>query len=226
MVCGILPARGRNQCGIRQFAPQRVHGGLDEVRLVACLGRPQRFQQFTGAGPAAVSPQQFLQERVFARGEVKRLAVGIGKTPDGIDRQAAVGEHGGRTVRIPAAQKRADPGEQLGIGERLGQVVVGAEIETLDTVFDTACGGEHQRAHGYAQPVDGAHDLVAGQHGQVAVEKHHVECPLRKLVQGLDARIGRGGRISFMPETVVQHRRQVGIILDDQDSRHCASGSM
>ena len=60
----------------------------------------------------------------------------------GIETQIAVGElgwrHGG------ASSHRPDTGDQLGELEGLGQVVVGAESQPLDAIFDRARSGEHQ----------------------------------------------------------------------------------
>ena len=97
---------------------------------------------------------------------------------------------------------------------------MGAQVEALHAVLDTAGRGEHERAHGQTQPVHGAHDLVAGKHRQVTVEEHHVVLSPREQVQRLDAGAGQTGRIPLVPETVVQHGRQIGVVLDDQDPRH------
>ena len=70
-----------------------------------------------------------------------------------------------------------DAGEEFGVGERFGQVVVGSEVKAVHAVLDAAGRGEHERAYGDAQPVRGAHDLVSGEHGQITVEEHHVVFP-------------------------------------------------
>jgi hypothetical protein len=43
-----------------------------------------------------------------------------------------------------SAGKGPDSGDQLGERERLGEVVVRAQTETVDAVFDRIGGGEHQ----------------------------------------------------------------------------------
>jgi hypothetical protein len=73
-----------------------------------------------------------------------------------------------------AALQRMQPGDDLGEGERLGQVVVGAEVEPLDTRSDVGGGREHEDP----RRALGAHELtahlVAVDVGQVAIEDDDV----------------------------------------------------
>jgi hypothetical protein len=48
--------------------------------------------------------------------------------------------------RMSAAAERPDPGHKLTKGERLGEVVVGAEVDGIDPVGDLPCRGQHQHA--------------------------------------------------------------------------------
>ena len=80
---------------------------------------------------------------------------------------------GGSGDRRTAAQ-RPHPGGQLAEGERLGEVVVRAELQALDAVADVAGGGEHQHPGGHAELDDLAADVVAVDEREVAVEHDHV----------------------------------------------------
>jgi hypothetical protein len=51
------------------------------------------------------------------------------------------------TLARPPPQQRADPCGQLGEGERLGQVVVRADIQPADTVIDVITDREHEHRH-------------------------------------------------------------------------------
>ncbi len=67
-----------------------------------------------------------------------------------------------------------DPREEHGEGERLGEVVVGAEPEPLDEVLDLRRSGQHQHpaaAAGGDEP--GAH-LVSVDAREVAIEHDHL----------------------------------------------------
>jgi hypothetical protein len=46
-----------------------------------------------------------------------------------------------------APQQGAHPGQQFGEGEGLDQVIVGAEFETFDAVFDVVARGQEQHRH-------------------------------------------------------------------------------
>src|SRR5690606_38943119 len=82
-------------------------------------------------------------------------------------------QHRGRGGGGPAAE-RPHPGDELGEGERFGQVVVGAQGQTLDPVVDAGRGGEHEHPHDVAGGDQFPDQLVTVHTGQVAVEDHHV----------------------------------------------------
>ena len=71
------------------------------------------------------------------------------------------------------ATERLDPGDHLGEVERLGEVIIGAQAETLDPVLDRTGRGEHQDPARRALGGQGAADLVAVGAGEVAVQHHH-----------------------------------------------------
>ena len=54
--------------------------------------------------------------------------------------------------------------------ERLGEVVVGAELEPGGLVVETVGGGEHEDRHAAAGGDDAFGDLIAGWSGYIAVE--------------------------------------------------------
>ena len=96
-------------------------------------------------------------------------------------------------LRHPAAQQRADPGQQLGQPERLGHVVVGARVQADDEVDLVGAGGQHQHGQLGAVGAQAPADLQAVHAGQPEVEHEQVDS------------LGGGG---------VEHRRAVG---DDVD---------
>jgi hypothetical protein len=69
--------------------------------------------------------------------------------------------------------QRAHPRHQLGDVKRLGEVVIGADTQPLNAVFDGGCRGEHQDgalAGGHYRPAD----LVAVNARQIPVEDDDV----------------------------------------------------
>ena len=103
-----------------------------------------------------------------------------------VEDQVVDGER--RRARLhAAAQQRADAGQQHDEGERLGQVVVGAEVEGVGLVVLAVLRGQHEDRHpvlAAAQPLD---DPVARQLGQHDVEDHRVVGRLLRQVQAVRA---------------------------------------
>ena len=61
-----------------------------------------------------------------------------------VDLEPTEAEHLGLLAATAAAEDRLHAGEQLARLERLGQVIVGAHLQSDDTVHRVAAGGEHQ----------------------------------------------------------------------------------
>ena len=91
----------------------------------------------------------------------------------GVELEVAVDERRcQRWARAP--RQRADPRDQLGEVERLGEVVVGADAETLDAILERPGRGQHQHPARAAVGDQRPADLVAVDAGKVAVEHDHV----------------------------------------------------
>ena len=73
-----------------------------------------------------------------------------------------------------APVQRPDPGQKLVELERLGQVVVGSRIETLDTVCDLSPRREQEHGDVPTGAAQRSHDLGARHTGQHPIEQHHV----------------------------------------------------
>jgi hypothetical protein len=118
--------------------------------------------------------------------------------------------------RLPGPQA----GDQLGHGEGLGQVVVGAEQQPLDPVLDRGRGGEHEDpGHGplgHQLPADG----VAVDRGDVAVEDDDVVVDLPRLVQRGGAVAHGVDREGVAPQPPGDHVGQLFVVLDHQYT-HC-----
>ena len=95
---------------------------------------------------------------------------------------------GGRAAGPTAAQDRAHPGGQLGRGEGLHHVVVGAELEAEHPVGLAAPGGDQDDGH-VARAADGGQDVEAVLGGEHDVEDDQVGRPCLTGRRGL----GPGG---------------------------------
>jgi hypothetical protein len=118
-------------------------------------------------------------------------------------------------VRAPAVEC-PQPEHQLLQLERLGEVVVGTELEPGGLVVETVRGGEHQDRHPAAGRDDVPRDLVTGRAGDVAVEHGDVVGVDPQQLQGCVPVTGGVGRDRLQAQPVADGLRQVGLVLDHQ----------
>ena len=126
---------------------------------------------------------------------------------------SADGDHGGGG-RAPA--KRVDARHELFEGERLGQVVVGAEIQALDAVADGGRRGEHEDAGLRGRARQRRAHRVPVDLGDVAIEDDHVVARHQRLLDGGGAVIGDVGGDSSIAQAVGDVVRQLEVVFDDQ----------
>jgi hypothetical protein len=118
-----------------------------------------------------------------------------------------------------AAQHRADAGDELARGERLGDVVVCAEFQA-DHLVDLGVARGHDDDRDVGTGPQAAAYLGAREPGQHHVEQHHVGAGAVERGE----RVGAGGGYLYLISLATQHVRQ-GVrerllVLDDQDTRH------
>ena len=118
---------------------------------------------------------------------------------------------------VDPAQQGAQPGEQLLERERLGQVVVGPGVETLDAVADGVARGEHEDRHAVA-------DLAQRPGGLQAVEaRHHhvhhdgVRVDAADPGEGLGAVGGGRDVVAVELQRAAQRLADGAVVLDDED---------
>ena len=126
-----------------------------------------------------------------------------------------------RRERRRPPQQRADAGEQLAGGERLGEVVVGALVQRRDLVGLVGAHRQDQDRRGHPRAQLAA-DLDAGAVGEHEVEHHEV----RGRVDGLDERLvaGRGHvqGVAARGEDGLERAADLLLVVDDEDVRRVA----
>src|SRR6478735_978886 len=153
---------------------QPLHVDVQRLGVSDVVGAPHPVDELTaGEHPAGVAQEHLQQlellEREPLRGAVDRDDVALDVHPDGSGL-----ERGRREVGLlPATQHGADPRHQLARRVRLGDVVVGAELETDDLVDLVVLRADHDHRHARGLP-DLAADLGARDAGQHHVEEHDV----------------------------------------------------
>ena len=119
-------------------------------------------------------------------------------------------------IGVHAAQQRAGAGDQLARAERLDQVVVGAQLQADDAIFDLALSGKHDDGH-IGVVADGAADALAGDAREHEVEDDQVEVMLAELLQGLLA-VADGGYPVVLALEVGRYRIADGLLVLNQQN--------
>ena len=118
-----------------------------------------------------------------------------------------------------APQHSADPGDELAGRVRLGDVVVGPELEADDLVHLVVLGADHDHRdvrHG----ADLAAHLRAGQARQHQVEEHDVGTVAVELRQRVRPGGGQGHVVPLLAEQVGQSVGVALLVLDDEHAGH------
>jgi hypothetical protein len=134
---------------------------------------PGSFEQFLGGQDQPRRGEQTFEQCELLGTQLEPPAGAEGRPASRIQHDVAAAE-GRWKRRGGTARQGADPGDQFGEGERLGQVVVGAETQPVDPVLDRAGRGQHQHPGLGASVRKLPADVVTADAWQVAVENHHV----------------------------------------------------
>ena len=115
-----------------------------------------------------------------------------------------------------APLERAQARDELGEGERLAQVVVGAEGEALDALGDGGRGGEHEDPRRALLADEPAADVVAVDDRQVAVEHDGVVVDDRGAAQRRRAVERDVDRAAGLAQAARQRVGEQRLVLGDQ----------
>lgn len=129
-------------------------------------------EHFLGEGGALAERKQ-LQHLIFLARQVDALAADFDSLGIEVDDQLA-GHDDRLGVALGAADDSVDAGDELVLVERLGHVVVSAETEAANLVFDA--GHPRQNKDGrldLGQPESAKH-FISGHVGQVQIEKDDI----------------------------------------------------
>ena len=109
------------------------------------------FNQFGAADHPALMHHHIMQQAVFEGGQSKGLAIDGRPRGARIKPQSAAGQGRGGMAR-GSPQQRSQPRQQLLCMKRLGQIVIGAGVESGDLFTPGAAGGENQHRRRLAVP--------------------------------------------------------------------------
>ena len=212
---------GHNRVGQhRHFFAQPAHVHVDRARAAGVGIAPHVRQQQIARQHAAAMLHQVLQQQEFLGGELDLVAVDLHDMAVDVHRQHAVGQAAvGRRGAMRAAQQRADAGHHFVRAERLGDVVVGAELEPDDAIGFLGLRRQHddRDRRGVGVGPDRAAQLQAVEPGQHQVEHHQVgrvALDLRHdVAPGRDQRRQEAG----LAQVVLEQAADIGIVFGDED---------
>ena len=118
-----------------------------------------------------------------------------------------------------AAQDRAHPGGQLGGGEGLHHIVVGAQLEAQDPVGLQALGRDQDHRH-VAGAADGGQDVEAVLGGEHDVEDDQVGLAVAQAADGLGPGHGLGDLVALHLEQAAEHAPDLGVVVDHEELAH------
>src|SRR6185437_12531014 len=129
-----------------EFGAQAAH--VDVQQIVVRQTGPDSFRDVrAGQGAPRVLHEDF-EQREFPAGEIDVLVPQLDRVTQQIHAYAAMGDHGLLYRRL-APQQGTYVGEQFIEAEGLGQVIVGAEVETLDAILHRVARAEDE--HGLVE---------------------------------------------------------------------------
>ena len=113
--------------------------------------------------------------------------------------------------------ERADAGEELVELERLGEIVVGARVQSADHVLDGVAGSEHEDRSVTTFPSELVGDLESILLRQQQVEQDDVVIIGVCQHGGLLAIRGHVDDVSLFLQSVVDESGHLGVVFDDED---------
>ena len=204
-----------------------AHGGdvdVDGARLTGEVGSPDVLQERVARVHDARVAGQRGEKVELARAKIETPLPDVRLAPARVDAQVAdLDRAGAAGRRVGPAKDGADAGDQLARVERLGDVVVGAQLEPDDRVDVLGARGQHDDRR-LAATADLAAHLPAVQLGE-----HQVEDDERWVVPLVEderlATFARGQHLeALLLEVEADEIDDVALVVDDQDRLHRGRG--
>src|SRR4051794_26943972 len=153
--------------GLAEAFAQRRDGDADGVGERVCVPIPRPSEELFGADDAAFGGDEDLEDGELLAGQRDVAVVAVDLAAERIEPQAGDLSHR-RPVVGASAVERSESEHELFELERLGEVVVGAELEPGGLVVEAVGGREHEDRYAAAGSDDAFGDLVTGGPGDVS----------------------------------------------------------
>src|SRR4051794_34878723 len=179
--------------------PQVRHEHLDGVPDGARAVAPDLVEQLLARDDEPLVAHQVLEQLELALGELDLAVSPANLVRVGVQREVSDAQRG-HAARRTAAQQRPQPGEQLLALERLDEVVVGADVEALDTRVERIARGEDEDRGVVLVLPQPAGDIYAVHARQAEVQHDDVRQECVHLVERGDAVAGEAHLVALEPQ--------------------------
>ena len=194
---------------------------VDGAQLDLAAGSPHAVEQLAAAEDTAGAFHEKLQQPVFGRPELQRMAAADDAVRHRIEHDIADFDRLAGEGGADAPHHRRHPRHQLARGKRLGEIVVGAGVEAADAIILGLARGQHDDRDMRSRLVAAqaaAHLDPAGALDH-PVEDDEIGRVLGRQHQRLVA-VGRGADVvTLVTKTVIEQFQQRRIVLDEKQFR-------
>jgi len=200
-----------------KFAAEAVHVDFNEVgkRIEGFV--PDVFGDFGAADNAAGVAGEIFEERVFLGSERDGTRAAFRGLLSGVEFEIADYDTWG-TEFVGAAEEGAEAGEEFAEFEWLGEVIVGAGIETFDAVVDAVFRGEHKNWRALAACADGFADGETVQAGDHDVEDDQIVIVDFGLVDGVVSVLHSVDGVGLFAQTFGHESCDARVVFDEEKS--------
>ena len=202
--------------GFIEFLAEAADVDVDDVGVAVEVHVPDLFGDEGAGEDFAGAAGEECEEGEFLGAEVETFAGAGGLVADEIDFEIGDGEEIGLAC-AGAAEDGADAGEEFREGEGFDEVIVGAEFEAFDAVFDGIAGGEEEDGDGGAGAAEFLEDGPAVEAGEHDVEDDEGVLVGAGEVEGIEAAGGDVQQEAAFGEAFLEVEDGVGIIFNEED---------
>ena len=200
-----------------ELAPHIGNVGVDDVGFGVERHVPDFFEEVCPSDDLIRMQQEMLKQSELPRGEIDDVARSSRDAPKSVELEISKAKCSGDLTQF-ATGESADTGQQLIKGERLGQVIIGAGVESPNDIGGGIPAGQHEYGSADSFPAELAGELQSVAARQLNVQdvqivRRDVSQPRPFIAIQRDIH-----RVPFLAQSLSQKSGGLSVILDHQDS--------